>query len=334
MNVELLSSSDQLVIADRLPLGAMDRGINLVANHPVKMLILLFLSQYPDKSFSVSQLQHGMNAVQGAERAWDWDDQRTAIEEYCQGSLVPSNFVCKTEVQGKRGKNVSGFGITRFGQEFGVPLSGAGLDLELRTAYSSQRAFARVRSNTIQHTGWRHQILTADLPKEVVAELLYSFEAVRGHEGYRALAAEQGLSIINTPEAVTYLLQKARLNSKTARTPIEQAPQQSAIANARFAGWVGLDQLLTFGGEWRDDAACRTKDPALFFPDDDAPIEEQVAVAKQICGSCPVRIPCLKFALEMPGSESWGVWGGDTPQERKYLPLAEVSLLNLVTLRD
>ena len=42
----------------------------------------------------------------------------------------------------------------------------------------------------------------------------------------------------------------------------------------------------------------------LFF--DDRP--SQIAKAKAICEDCPIKRPCLKFALEH--REAWGIWGG------------------------
>ena len=61
--------------------------------------------------------------------------------------------------------------------------------------------------------------------------------------------------------------------------------------------------------DWRDQAACRDIDPELFFPIGNAgPALVQIGQAKQVCGQCPVRVPCLEWALES-GQEA-GVWGG------------------------
>ena len=67
---------------------------------------------------------------------------------------------------------------------------------------------------------------------------------------------------------------------------------------------------------WRSRAACRGVDPELFFPTaEDGPVRDaQVAVAKSVCASCPVREACLAEALErMP----YGIAGGLTPEERR-----------------
>jgi WhiB family redox-sensing transcriptional regulator len=64
---------------------------------------------------------------------------------------------------------------------------------------------------------------------------------------------------------------------------------------------------------WRDLARCRGVDPEVFYPvsDDDEAAEE----AKSICILCPVREPCLEFALTT--REKDGVWGGLTERERR-----------------
>ena len=35
---------------------------------------------------------------------------------------------------------------------------------------------------------------------------------------------------------------------------------------------------------------------------------EELAAAQGICHSCPVRLPCLRWAVE--NQAEWGVWGG------------------------
>jgi WhiB family transcriptional regulator, redox-sensing transcriptional regulator len=64
---------------------------------------------------------------------------------------------------------------------------------------------------------------------------------------------------------------------------------------------------------WRAKGRCRGSDPAVFYPppEDDSQAEE----AKLICGICPVRQPCLEFALTT--REKHGVWGGLTERERR-----------------
>jgi WhiB family redox-sensing transcriptional regulator len=67
--------------------------------------------------------------------------------------------------------------------------------------------------------------------------------------------------------------------------------------------------------DWRRAGACRSADPDLFFPiSASGRSARQVERARQICAGCPVRQPCLDFALEHRGIE--GIWGGTTSGER------------------
>jgi WhiB family redox-sensing transcriptional regulator len=45
--------------------------------------------------------------------------------------------------------------------------------------------------------------------------------------------------------------------------------------------------------------------------------EEQTDEAKSICRECPVREPCLEYALA--NRERDGVWGGATERERRRM---------------
>ncbi len=70
---------------------------------------------------------------------------------------------------------------------------------------------------------------------------------------------------------------------------------------------------------WRDDAACIHADPDLFFPvSATGSALRQIDEAKRICQSCPVRTPCLAWALEH--GVAAGVWGGATEEERRAMP--------------
>src|SRR5690348_7777720 len=68
--------------------------------------------------------------------------------------------------------------------------------------------------------------------------------------------------------------------------------------------------------DWRDGAVCRHHDPELFFPEGTAgPALRQADQAKRVCQSCPVRTPCLDFALRH--GLAFGIWGGATEEERR-----------------
>lgn len=65
--------------------------------------------------------------------------------------------------------------------------------------------------------------------------------------------------------------------------------------------------------DWHEQAACAGVDPAPFFSSDD--IEQQHALS--ICAGCPVREPCLEFALRH--GERIGIWGGMREHDRLQL---------------
>lgn len=70
--------------------------------------------------------------------------------------------------------------------------------------------------------------------------------------------------------------------------------------------------------DWRDDAACRDEDPDLFFPiGTTGPALMPEAEAKAVCGRCPVREPCLRWAVE--AGQDLGIWGGTNETERRRL---------------
>ena len=64
---------------------------------------------------------------------------------------------------------------------------------------------------------------------------------------------------------------------------------------------------------WRQHAACRGVEPDIFYPATD----EEAEVAKAVCAVCPVRQPCLEYALS--SRERDGVWGGATEKERRRI---------------
>lgn len=69
---------------------------------------------------------------------------------------------------------------------------------------------------------------------------------------------------------------------------------------------------------WRERAACRHEDPDLFFPvGSGAPALAQADGARSVCRRCPVREPCLRWALST--GQEYGVWGGTTEAERRSL---------------
>lgn len=55
----------------------------------------------------------------------------------------------------------------------------------------------------------------------------------------------------------------------------------------------------------------------LFFDEKQTSVKK----AKSICAQCPLRIPCLEWALSR--GEAWGIWGGLTYQELRIVAFAK-----------
>lgn len=70
----------------------------------------------------------------------------------------------------------------------------------------------------------------------------------------------------------------------------------------------------------KDNPACAETDPELFFPQETESWDGRIlnkytnlAAAKQICDSCPLKIDCLEYALK---NVEVGIWGGTTEEQR------------------
>ena len=68
-----------------------------------------------------------------------------------------------------------------------------------------------------------------------------------------------------------------------------------------------------FAARWRQQAACRGTDLNLFYPERG----ESAGPARQVCARCPVRQPCLEYALS--NRITHGICGGLTERERRPL---------------
>ena len=66
--------------------------------------------------------------------------------------------------------------------------------------------------------------------------------------------------------------------------------------------------------EWMQQGRCRGKPQDWWFPEKGADPSLQ-RTAQAICAECPVREPCLDYALA--SDERFGVWGGLTVKERR-----------------
>jgi WhiB family transcriptional regulator, redox-sensing transcriptional regulator len=58
---------------------------------------------------------------------------------------------------------------------------------------------------------------------------------------------------------------------------------------------------------------CAELAPDIFFPSDGAGVE----VARRICADCPVKTPCLEYAMR--NHIDHGVWGGTSERERRRI---------------
>lgn len=73
---------------------------------------------------------------------------------------------------------------------------------------------------------------------------------------------------------------------------------------------------------WREEARCKETDPNLFFPiGTTEPALLQIEAAKVICRQCNVRQECLDCALGLEDGRvtEYGIWGGLTEEERRYM---------------
>lgn len=65
--------------------------------------------------------------------------------------------------------------------------------------------------------------------------------------------------------------------------------------------------------EWMAQGKCREVPPAVFFPNDGVGVD----TARRICAECPVKAPCLEYALL--NRIDHGVWGGTSERERRRI---------------
>lgn len=72
--------------------------------------------------------------------------------------------------------------------------------------------------------------------------------------------------------------------------------------------------------DWTRQAACSSlEDISIFFPERGQ--NKEGNEAKRICVSCPVRKPCLDYAVR--NNQDIGIWGGLNEKERRYINKAK-----------
>lgn len=102
----------------------------------------------------------------------------------------------------------------------------------------------------------------------------------------------------------------------SAQPALYSPPRRSRDTHRRVPSFTPLDDL-----DWLYEAACHGMDSRLFFlPDYDDGThdqDERTLPGRLVCQTCPVREPCLEYALA--NRERHGIWGGLTTQERRRL---------------
>jgi len=111
-----------------------------------------------------------------------------------------------------------------------------------------------------------------------------------------------------------------------AQTRAYRARKAAGLVNGRPKEPLIDERARETDPSWRDEAACRHVDSAVFYGLDDGvgraegSQNSHVRAAKRICAGCPSVEPCLAFALALGGP---GVWGSTSEGERKRMRRAQ-----------
>jgi WhiB family redox-sensing transcriptional regulator len=91
-------------------------------------------------------------------------------------------------------------------------------------------------------------------------------------------------------------------------------PRDNDHGNHHLEPSDGQQRPLNHDDLWEQHALCRQPqhDPDLWFPE-----RGQGNAAKKICASCPVRVDCLRRAVD--AGEEFGIWGGAGELTRRHL---------------
>jgi WhiB family redox-sensing transcriptional regulator len=84
-------------------------------------------------------------------------------------------------------------------------------------------------------------------------------------------------------------------------------------ANGEYANECPDLFLLAHRPRWQRRASCRGTDADLWFP-----VAGTSKAAKAVCEACPVRRPCLEYAITSSRVLE-GIWAGTTEVERAVL---------------
>jgi WhiB family transcriptional regulator, redox-sensing transcriptional regulator len=76
---------------------------------------------------------------------------------------------------------------------------------------------------------------------------------------------------------------------------------------------------------------CREVGIEFFFPEEGGSGTDIYNLSRRICDSCMVKNKCLEWAVR---HESFGMWGGTTPLERKKLRRKRKIILQEILVKD
>lgn len=62
--------------------------------------------------------------------------------------------------------------------------------------------------------------------------------------------------------------------------------------------------------------ACVGKPQEGFFMENSSQTDPRVLEALACCARCPVRKPCLDYAMRIPWASDFGIWGGTNRNQR------------------
>lgn len=142
-------------------------------------------------------------------------------------------------------------------------------------------------------------------------------DAEKWKDDLRQLVPAEGIDVVKLYEKVLKTISHPmtyktfRINLSTA-AQIEITEHPTGGAMGRPTSLVRLKKER-FSKNWINKAACLKEDPDLFHPlagsgNVKPEVMAEVNIAKRICSGCPVKLPCLKKAIEV--GESDGIRGG------------------------
>jgi WhiB family redox-sensing transcriptional regulator len=93
----------------------------------------------------------------------------------------------------------------------------------------------------------------------------------------------------------------------------QSLPASHRILRLKEEDSGGMTEVEFVDSIWMADGKCRDLPPETFFPSDGVGVE----IARRICADCPVKGPCLEYALH--NRIEHGVWGGASERERRRI---------------